>query len=152
MRAFAVINFRFRQFQIRRFQFRRSIFDQQDGQTVGSGFIDLRHDHAETMGIDQIRIHPTLAGVGGQLVHIDFARGEQHLLDPPAHRVAIDVGIGKGVIRTQRLNLGDGIGVCPPVPQPDIFEQRSILGRIHGILIGDRENPRGGASIQSKGR
>ena len=74
LRALAVVDFRARELEAGRFDFRRSIFDQQDGQAVGRDLIDLGDHHAEAVRIDEPRIDPALAGLGRQLVDVDFPR------------------------------------------------------------------------------
>ena len=136
LRLFAVINFRPRELKAGRLDLRRSVFDQQDGKAIGRDLIDLRHDRAEAVRINKARIDPALAGFGGQLSDIDFARRQQHLLDAAVREVAIHVGGRESVIRAQRLDLGDRRVVRAKVPQANIVEQRGVL---HGI---DRCLPR----------
>ena len=63
--AFAVVDLRPRELKPRRFDFRRSVFDEQDRQAVGRDLIDLRYDHAKAVRINETRIDPALARLGG---------------------------------------------------------------------------------------
>ncbi len=151
LRFFAVINFRPGELKPRRLDFRRRIFDQQDGQAVGRNFVDLGHDRAKSVRIDKARIDPALAGLGGQLIDVDFARRQQHLLDAAVREVAIHVRGGKSVIGAQRLDLRDGGVVGAQVPQANIVEQRGILHGIDRRLRGGNEGKFLCVAIQAKG-
>ena len=129
LRVFAVIDFRPRELKAGRFDFRRRVFDQQHGQAVGRNFINFRDHRAKAVRINEARIDPALAGFGGQLVDVDFARRQQHLLDVAVDEVAVDVGVRKRVVGAQRLDLGDRGVVGAQVPQANVVEQRGVLHR-----------------------
>ena len=63
--ALAIVDFRAGQVETRRLDFRRSVFYEQDGQSVRRHAVDFRDDHAETMRIDEPGIDPALLGFGG---------------------------------------------------------------------------------------
>src|SRR5271157_1681925 len=63
--AFAVVDLWPRELKPRRLDFGWRIFDQQDRQAVGRNLIDLRYDHAKAVRINERRIDPALARLGG---------------------------------------------------------------------------------------
>src|SRR5216683_33317 len=149
--ALAVVDLRPCEPEPRRFDFGRGVFDEQDRQAVGRNLIDLRYDHAKAVRINEPRIDPALARLGGQLADVDVAWGEQYLLDAAVDEVAINIGDGKSVIRAQRLDLRDSCVVGAQVPKTNIIEQRGVLQSIDSLLSGSSEGTFSGAPVQAKG-
>ncbi len=121
--SLAKVDLRPRELKRRRLDLRRSVLDEQDGQAVRRNLVDLGDHHAKAVGINEMRIDPALAGLGGQLAYVNFARRQEHLLDAVVDEVTVNVGIRERVIRAERLDLGDGCVVRAKVPKPGVLQQ-----------------------------
>src|SRR6185436_6794790 len=126
---FTVVNLRTSQFQAASADFGRHVLDQINGAAVRADLADLGQHRAVPVGVNKMRIDP--AGLRlRHLMDIQFTRRKQNLPVLSIDVVAINVGIGKNVIGSQRLSLRDSVMERPPVPQPDIVQQVAMPGGI----------------------
>ena len=91
------------------------------------------------------------AGLGGQLAHVDFARRQHHLLDVAVDEIAIHVGVGKGVVRAQRLDLGDRSRCRRAGPTGEYYRAAWRLARHRPFPSRRGEGTLGGLAIQAEG-
>src|SRR6202021_748542 len=77
-------------------------------------------------------------------IFVVFSWGIIKLRARGVDEIAIGVGVRKGIVGAQGLNLRYGRVVGAQVPQPHVIEQRAILCRIDCSLNGRRKRLLGG--------
>src|SRR6516162_11081884 len=70
---------------------------------------------AVAVGVDELLVDPVAAALR-KLLDVQFARGEHDLTHGAVDFIAIDVDVGEVVVRTDFLNLPQGVLKCAPVP------------------------------------
>src|SRR5712692_9403384 len=92
---------------------------------------DIRKYDPIPVRVNEVGVDPALARAG-DLMDVKLSGRQQHLAIIPANGIPIDVGIGKNVVRAQRLRLRDGVMKWPPVPQAHVFQQVVMAAGIDG--------------------
>ena len=87
------------------------------------------------MGVDELLVDPVAATLR-ELIDAQFARGEHNLTHDAVDFIAINVDVGKIIVRTDFLNLTQRVLKCAPVPQADVLQRSLIVRRVGRLDCG----------------
>src|ERR1043165_4833140 len=126
VRLLPEINFRSVQFDVGRAGFNRHVRKNELRHAFGRELVRAVHRHAVAVRVDQLFVNPR-ARLFRQLRHVQLARRNHHLPDLPVDLVTINVNILKIIIRSNPLNLLEGVAQSRPIPEAYVVERLLIV-------------------------